>query len=51
MKREKNGNFYLHLTDFGIAKNTQPDYDRETSTVGNIKGTIEYLAPEILDAS
>jgi calcium-dependent protein kinase len=51
MKREKNGNFYLHLIDFGLAKSIKPDYDRATSTVGNIKGTIEYLAPEILEAS
>jgi serine/threonine protein kinase len=51
MKREKNGNVYLHLSDFGIAKSTKPDFDRATSTVGNIKGTVEYLAPEILEAS
>ena len=51
MKTEKNGNVYLHLSDFGLAKNTKPDYDRGTSTVGNIKGTVEYLAPEILEGS
>ena len=51
MKTEKNCNVYLHLSDFGLAKNTKPDYDRDTSSVGNIKGTVEYLAPEILEAS
>ena len=51
MKTEKNGNVYLHLSDFGLAKNTKPDYYRDTSTVGNIKGTVEYLAPEILEGS
>ena len=50
MSLEGNGKFYLHLSDFGIAKNTKPDYRRLTSTVGVIKGTVEYLAPEILDA-
>jgi serine/threonine protein kinase len=48
---EKNGNVYLHLSDFGLAKNTKPDYYRATSSVGTIKGTVEYMAPEILDAS
>ena len=51
MTTEKSGNFYLHLSDFGLAKNTKPDYYRATSTVGVIKGTVEYLAPEILEAS
>ena len=51
MSSGKNGNVCLHLSDFGQAKNTKPDYYRTTSTVGTIKGTVEYLAPEILDAS
>ena len=42
---------YLHLSDFGLAKNTNPDYTRLTSSVGAIKGTVEYLAPEIIDAA
>jgi serine/threonine protein kinase len=41
---------YLHLNDFGFAKNTKPDYDRISSLLGDTKGTIEYLAPEILDS-
>ena len=50
MSKEKTGKVYLHLSDFGLAKNTKPEYYRATSTVGVIKGTVEYLAPEILDA-
>ena len=41
---------YLHLSDFGLAKNKNPDYTRQTSKTGVIKGTVEYLAPEILNA-
>jgi serine/threonine protein kinase len=48
---EKNGKMYLHLNDFGLAKNTKPDYIRLTSSIGRIKGTVEYVAPEILNAS
>jgi eukaryotic-like serine/threonine-protein kinase len=51
IRTEKNGRIYLHLNDFGLAKNMKPDYTRLTSTTGWIKGTIEYLAPEILNAS
>jgi serine/threonine protein kinase len=50
IRRELNGRIYLHLSDFGLAKNTNPDYTRLTSSLGRIKGTIEYLAPEILNA-
>ena len=49
IKTEKNGRIYLYLNDFGLAKNTNPDYIRLTSSIGSIKGTIGYLAPEILD--
>ena len=41
----------MHLSDFGIAKNMTQGYRREeTTSVGFISGTIEYLAPEILNA-
>jgi serine/threonine protein kinase len=49
VKKESNGKTYLHLSDFGLAKNTMPDYRRDTTDLGDTKGTIEYLAPEILD--
>jgi serine/threonine protein kinase len=49
LKKESNGKTYLHLSDFGLAKNTRPDYTRVTTTQNNTKGTIEYMAPEILD--
>lgn len=45
IKRESNGKIYLHLTDFGIAKNMQ-DLERMQSNKSNKKGTNEYLAPE-----
>jgi serine/threonine protein kinase len=51
ISKDKNGNSYLHLSDFGLAKNTKPEYYRPSSSIGVIKGTVEYLAPEILDAS
>lgn len=51
IKTEINGKIYLHLSDFGIAKNMSQGYKREeTTSVGFISGTIEYLAPEILNA-
>ena len=49
IKKDSNGNTYLHLSDFGLAKNTKADYTRDTSSLGETKGTVEYLAPEILD--
>jgi aurora kinase len=49
VKKESNGKIYLHLSDFGLAKNTKPDYTRDTTGLGDTKGTIEYMAPEILD--
>jgi serine/threonine protein kinase len=50
IKTETNGKLYLHISDFGTAKNTDPDYERDNTTIGHIQGTIEYLAPEILNA-
>ena len=50
IKTETNGKLYLHLSDFGTAKNTEPDYVRDNTTTGHLQGTIEYLAPEILNA-
>jgi NIMA (never in mitosis gene a)-related kinase 1/4/5 len=49
MKREANGKTYLHLSDFGVAKNIS-DKERLTSALSNVKGTNEYLAPEIHNA-
>jgi len=49
MKREENGKLFLHLSDFGIAKNIT-DKERMTSSINNKKGTDEYLAPEIHSA-
>jgi serine/threonine protein kinase len=51
IRTDENGRIYLHLNDFGLAKNTKPDYSGPTSTMGRIKGTIEYVAPEILNAA
>jgi serine/threonine protein kinase len=45
IKKEASGKIYLHLSDFGIAKNIQ---DRERLASSIKKGTEEYLAPEIL---
>ena len=49
MKREANGKLYLHLTDFGAAKNIS-DNQRIQSNLSNKKGTNKYLAPEIHNA-
>jgi mitogen-activated protein kinase kinase kinase len=48
LKSGSNGRIYLHLSDFGLAKTTVPSDSRRTSFIG-IKGTLEYLAPEILN--
>ena len=48
VKSDANDNIYLHLSDFGLAKNTNPDYFRETTAINVAKGTLEYLAPEFL---
>ena len=49
IKNELNGKTYLHLSDFGLAKITKPDFSRDTTGLGDLKGTFEFLAPEILD--
>ena len=49
IKTEKNGKIYLYLSDFGVAKNIS-DKDRLSSAISNVKGTNEYLAPEIHNA-
>ena len=50
IRTDQNGRTYLHLNDFGLAKKAKPDYARLTSSIGAIKGTVEYLAPEILNS-
>jgi NIMA (never in mitosis gene a)-related kinase len=49
MKREANGITYLYLSDFGVAKNIS-DKERQSSALTNVKGTNEYLSPEIHNA-
>jgi serine/threonine protein kinase len=49
MKKEANGKTYLHLSDFGVSKNIS-DKDRISSALYNVKGTNEYLSPEIHNA-
>jgi serine/threonine protein kinase len=44
IKKEATGKIYLHLSDFGIAKNIK-DTMRQPSSMK--KGTAEYLAPEV----
>ena len=39
----------MHLSDFGVAKNIS-DKERISSALSNVKGTNEYLSPEIHDA-
>ena len=50
IKRDNKNRIYLHLNDFGLAKNTLSDYERLTTTTGNAKGTYLYMAPEIINA-
>jgi serine/threonine protein kinase len=45
VKTDSNGKIYLHLTDFGVAKNTL-DSGRQHTEIGIPKGTPAYLAPE-----
>jgi eukaryotic-like serine/threonine-protein kinase len=49
IKKESNGKIYLHISDFGLAKNTKPDYIRDSTTKNHTKGTTEYMAPEIFE--
>jgi serine/threonine protein kinase len=49
MKKDENGKNYLHLSDFGVSKNIS-DKERLPSALSNVKGTNEYLAPEIHNA-
>jgi serine/threonine protein kinase len=50
IKRDKNGNIYLYLNDFGIAKSSISDNGRINTSSGNNLGVIEYTPPEILNA-
>ena len=50
IKRDQNGQIYLHLNDFGTAKSSIIDDQRINTTVGNNPGTISYMAPEIINA-
>ena len=36
IKSDENGRIYLHLSDFGLAKNSKADYERLSSTCGRI---------------
>ena len=45
IKRDKNGNIYLHLNDSVQAKSS--DYDRLDTIIDTHYGTIAYMAPEI----
>jgi serine/threonine-protein kinase len=49
VKSDSNGKIFLHLSDFGYAKNTNPDYFRECTASNVLKGTVDYMAPEFLD--
>jgi serine/threonine protein kinase len=51
VKTELNWRPILHLNDFGLAKNIKGEYSRLTTSIGLAVGTMEYLAPEILNAS
>jgi serine/threonine protein kinase len=48
IKSDSNGNIFLHLSDFGCAKNSNPEYARITTEINIAKGSPEYLAPELL---
>jgi serine/threonine protein kinase len=50
IKRDKNGNIYLYLNDFGIAKTSISDNGRITTSSGCYPGVIEYTPPEIFNA-
>ena len=46
VKSDENGKIYLHLSDFGLAKNIIPDYVRLSTRI-NQKGDPRYLPPEL----
>ena len=50
IKRDKNGNIFLHLIDFIIAKSSSFDENRINTSEGRNEGTLEYMAPEIHNA-
>ena len=49
LKTESNGVTYLHLSDFGVAKNTRPEYPRISTNKELLKGTVVYSPPEALN--
>jgi serine/threonine protein kinase len=51
VKTELHWRVILHLNDFGLAKNLRRDYSRLTTRTGVFNGTMEYLAPEIVNAT
>ena len=40
VKTDSNGKIYLHLTDFGVAKNTSDPFRQETVDKSVPKGTV-----------
>ena len=46
--KDSKDKIFLHLSDFGVAKNYKDEL-RDPTTFERIKGTLEYLAPEILN--
>ena len=44
----KNGKHYIHVIDFGLAKDAKLDNQRVFTSVGSNVGTYEYMAPEYL---
>ena len=50
VKWDKKGLIYLHLNDFGTVKSTINNENRENTKTGTNPGTLDYQAPEIVDA-
>lgn len=44
--RRLGGGYHAYLTDFGIAKRTSIEQGTDLTGVGNVVGTINYMAPE-----
>ena len=42
---------YLHINDFGIAKDIHDINRRPTRTFDDVRGTVEYMSPECFDPS